>query len=219
MDLSASFARSVCGLGDAPNPLATPGGFQMWVLERPLAPALLFVGAGVLLWFILRSQGKTKQGGAVAAGLALLGVGVFVTGALVETREEKLIARTRELVDAVASVNTTGVDALLASDAVVMPFGFPRDVILARLQSDLGGRYPIKEHSILAVRAKVDGPNTARTQVHVRVVSPESTLYAAPIGSWWMVTWRKDRGSGEWQVRELEMQQLDTVGDVSQLRP
>jgi hypothetical protein len=65
----------------------------------------------------------------------------------------------------------------------------------------------------------VDGPNTARTQVHVRVVSPESTLYAAPIGSWWMVTWRKEGSSGEWKVRELQMQQLDSVSDVSQIRP
>ena len=219
IDVSASFARSARVFAEAPNPLPASGGLQMWIFERPLAPALLFVGAGMLLRFVLRSQGKAKEGGMIAAGLVLLGIGIYAVGSLVETAEEKLAARTRELVDAVATVNTSRVDAMLASDAVVMPWGMVREEILARLQSDLGGRYPIKEHSVLTVRANVESPAAARTQVHVRVVSPESTLYAAPIGSWWLVTGGRDGASGEWKVRELEMQQLDAVGDPSQIRP
>ena len=214
--VSAGLARSAGVLAAAPTPLPGPGAFQAWVLERPLAPAVLLLVVGVVLWFILRGQGKEKEGRRAALALGVLGVGVFAAGTLVETTNEKLSARARELVAAVATVNSTQVDGFLASDAIAMPWGFSREVIMRRLEADLGRAFPIKEHAVQQVRAKVDGPNLARTQLRVRVVV-DSPLYNIPNSSWWMVSWRKEAATGEWKVIQIEAQQIDGVGDVSNI--
>jgi uncharacterized protein YjhX (UPF0386 family) len=216
--LSASLARSVLVLGDAPPLLPDAGPFQKWVLEQPLAPSLLLLAVGAALFYILRGQGKAREGRTFGLVLALLGVAIYVTGTLVETANEKLVARAREFVNAVATVNSTQVDGFLAPDASVAPFGFDRDTIMRRLEADLGHAYRIKSHSIQSVRAVVDGPSLARTQVRVTAVV-DSALYAAPVGSWWMITWRQDTPGGVWKVREIELQALDRYDDVKNLRP
>lgn len=216
-DISAALARSVVVLGEGPALLPSSGPFQKWVLERPLTPAVLCIVIAAVAWYILRSQGKARQGAQAAGVLALVGIAIYVTGSVVQTTGEKLMLRTRELVNAVAAADPTRVGTMLASDAVAMPWGFDRDVILARLESDLGRRFVIKQHSIHELRAAIDGANAARTQVRVRVVT-DALLYEAPVGSWWMISWRKDN-AGEWTVRETQMQQLDGVSDVTTIRP
>lgn len=215
--ISAALARSALVLGDTPPLLPDAGPFQKWVLEQPLIPAILLVGVGAALFYILRGQGKAKEGRNLALVLSLVGVAIYVAGSLVETTGEKLQTRARKLVDAVARVNSTEVDQLLAPDASVAPWGFDRDTIMRRLENDLGRVYPIKSHSIQSLRAHVDGPNSARTQVRVTVVS-DGALYSGPTGSWWLISWRKDSATGEWKVREIECQSIDFL-DVKSLRP
>jgi hypothetical protein len=107
---------------------------------------------------------------------------------------------------------------MLTSDVIAMPFGFERDTILSKMETYLGNTHRIKEYSIHQLRAVKDGPNVARTQMRVRVTT-EGALYSGPAGSWWMVSWRRDAPGAEWKVMQLEMQQLDFVGDVKSLRP
>ncbi len=193
---SAAFARSVYVLSDIPSPLPETGAFRMWVLERPIPLTVALLAAALLIWFIMRGQGKERDGIRAGGVLALLAAGVFAAGTLVTTEQETLKARARELVDAVTKADSTRVSAMLTDDAYVQPFGFPKDVILSKMESTLGRSITIKEHSIGTLRAAVEAPNMARTQLRVHVVS-DGLLYAAPVGSWWMLRWRKEpSGSG-----------------------
>lgn len=215
---SAALARLVCVLGKAPAALPSSKGYERWILENPLPLTALFVLAGLLMWFVMRGKGRAKEGAWIAAAFLVLGAIVMGTGMLVQTEREVLTARSHVLVDAVATVNVAKVSGMLAGDVVVAPFGFGKDMILRRLESDLGGMYAIKEHRVLEAVAAIDGPNSARTQVHVRA-TPDEGLYNAPVGSWWMLHWRKDGKTGEWMVTQLELQQMDGVGSVDSIRP
>lgn len=213
---SAVLARSASVLAEIPPPLQETGAFRKWVLEQPLPLTAVLVLAGVVVWFILRGQGKTKEGTRVGGVLVLLAVVVMALGTLIETEQEKLKARTRELVAAVASANVTKVGPMLTDDVYAQPFGFPRNVIFAKMESTLGGSLKIKEHKISTLRAVLEGQNAARTQLRVHVVA-DGALYNGPVGSWWMIHWRKD-ASGVWKADEIEMQQVD-FAEVSSLRP
>jgi hypothetical protein len=213
---SAVLARSATVLGEIPPPLQETGAFRKWVLEQPVPLGVVLVLAAIVAWFILRGQGKAREGTRVGGILVLLAIAVVATGSLVETEQEKLKARARELVAAVASANTTRVGPMLTDDVIAQPFGLPRDVILSKMESTLGGSLRIKEHKISTLRAALEGKSMARTQLRVHVVA-DGALYAGPVGSWWMIHWRKD-AAGVWKADEIEMQQLDGM-DVSSIRP
>jgi hypothetical protein len=213
---SALLARSAGVLAEIPLPLKEPGGVSKWVLEQPLPLAVILLLAGVVLWYVIRGKGKEKQATRVAALMLTLAALVYATGTFVVTEQEQLKARTRELVAAVAKADSTRVGPLLADNAVAQPWGLSKSVTLSKMESHLGRSITIKEHTIRTLRAAVDRPGSARTQLRVHVVA-DGALYAGPIGSWWMLRWSKDPG-GEWRVVEIEMQQLDGV-DVGSIRP
>lgn len=213
---SALLARSAGVLADIPLPLKESGGVSKWVLEQPLPLSAILLLAGVALWYMLRGQGKEKDALRVGALMVVLAALVFAAGTFIETEPEKLKARARELVAAVAKADSTRVGPMLADNAVAQPWGLSRSVTLSKMESHLGRSITIKEHKIHTLRAAVDGAATGRTQLRVHVVA-DGALYAGPIGSWWMLRWRKDPG-GEWKVVEIEMQQLDGV-DVGSIRP
>jgi ketosteroid isomerase-like protein len=213
---SALLARSAPVLAEIPDALRETGVLRIWVLERPLPLTIAVAAAGALAWFILRSRGKPREANAAGRILVALAGLVFAAGAAVRTEQETLKARVREVVAAVAKADSTAVAGFLTDDAYVVPFGFQRDAIITKMESTLGRAITIKEHRVRSIRAVLDSPASARTQFRVHVVA-DGALYAGPVGSWWMLRWRKDP-SGQWKVAEIEMQQLDGA-DVQSLRP
>lgn len=213
---SAALARSAYVLGDIPLPLQESGGFRMWVLERPIPTVVVLVAAAAIFWFVMRRQGKEKDGTRGALVLLALAVATFATGTFIETEAEKLKARTREIVAATAKADVTAVSGMLTQDAYASPFGLSREQMLNRMEATLGRQFTIKEHRISSLRASVESDTRARTQFQVHAVS-ESLMYNLPVGSWWMVSWRKD-GGGDWKASQIEMQQFD-LGEPGTLRP
>jgi len=197
---------------------------ERWWLESPW----MLMGAlgllGVVGFLALSRRGRSREAaGAVILGLVLAAM-VFSVAAMLTTPREGLQRLTRETIAAAAAADTGRLAEVLDAQARVMVLsgapavGGGREAILDAVREYPGSRYPIREHSMSAVQAVVDGPNTARTQVRVWVrLNKEQAFYDVPIGSWWRLSWRRDplggAGAwGPWRITSIEMLQLDGFG-------
>jgi hypothetical protein len=184
-----------------------------WLLEQPL-PLVGFLGAGAILaWFVLNRSGKNRAALGVAGGLFALAAGVYVLASVVQTTRELLIDRTRALVDHVTKVDVAAIAPMLDESFTVRYWGYDRQKTLDEVAREMSSRAAVKDYQINQALAAVDGPNVARTQVHVRATLANSP-YGVPIGSWWLLHWQKDERDGVWRVVELEAQQGDGVQDI-----
>ncbi len=187
-------------------PLPPPGLFQRVVLENPAPTAVgLFLAAAVVMLALHRRDRLAAGLIAFAAGTALAGA-VMIAGAVVRTPRETVLGLQDELVDAAAHARTAALDGLLADDARVPPTGLPqlkgglgRDAILAVVEGMLGDRYPIDTVAVIERQAVVDGPNTARSRIYLRVRPAEG----ATTWTWFAITWRRDP-DGRWKATEIE---------------
>lgn len=198
--------------------------FERWLLESPWLLMGVLVVLGVLGFLALSRQGRSRPAaGALILGLVLAAM-AFSISALVTTPRETLQGLTRDTIAAAATADTRRLGDLLEPQArAILPSPLPsvgggRDALLDAVRQYPGGEYPIREHSVSAVQAVIDGPNTARTQVRVWArLNKEQAFYDAPIGSWWRLSWRRDPGSGPgqwgpWRITTIEMLQLDGFG-------
>jgi hypothetical protein len=189
--------------------LPSPPILERLFLEQPLAPAAFLVLAALAAALILNSRGKLSRGLLVGSLLLALGLGVYILGSIVTTERERMARATRELVDAVATVDIPAADRLLAPDVRLFSRfrapglsapnqGMDKTGILAAVPAALG-QYPLKEHAVQQVQAQSTGRGVGTTQVQVRVV-PEATAF--PHTSWWRISWRRD--DDVWRATAIE---------------
>jgi hypothetical protein len=193
--------------------LPDPPALERYLLEDPFYPVLLLIVAGVVLFFWLNQAGRGRQA-LLAAAACLAGAGaMFTLATLVTTTRETLLARTESLVGAVGRADTAAISAMLGPDvrATVLsaPQEWNKEAILRQVESNLGpgGRWAVKEAEVVAAAAAVDGPNTGRTQVRVRVTLEALGL---PSLSWWRLHWRRD-SDGAWRVTGIDVLEVDGV--------
>jgi len=184
------------------RPLPEPGLVERLLFE---GSTMLWVGlavAGVVALVGLATRGQLKAGAGAFGVLAALALAAFVVPMLVETDREVVLGRVDELIDVTAAADADALGPMLDEGVRLSISGFavemPRDRILSLVRAQLGGPYRIREHRVLERQAVLDGPNSARTQVSVRV---DGEGYGR-VGSWWAINW-VDRGDG-WRVVSIE---------------
>lgn len=186
-----------------PPDLPRPPLFESLLFERPLpAVVALLLIAAIVAWTGW-SRGRSRML-LVALAVGMLAAAWGAVATLVTTDREALSRRSRDLVHAVADVHIARVAEILDQDATLTyfraPVGLDRDGILREIERTLGGEYRVKEARVNSVQTAIDGPNLARTQVHVTVV-PHATQF--PHQSWWRLDWR--RGTDRtWRVFSIE---------------
>lgn len=197
-----------------PPPLPSPPPLVHYTVENPWVLAgLLGLVSVVCLYLLLTARaGKHARAVAVAAAASVFtAVAVILAAQIVTTQREALIQQTRQLIAATAAADTAELGPMLGSSLALRVLG--TSVALSREQTlDLVRRYPgqqtrVDSHTITESQATLDGPNVARTQVHVRVRSNDATLYDVPVGTWWMIEWR--RGEDGWKVTGLRCLHID----------
>jgi hypothetical protein len=187
------------------------------LFEEPLPLTILLVAAAVIVWFILGRAGKQRPALIAAGALVLAAAIPIILAAAVQTTGERLRAQSKDLVDAVAAGDVSRVDGLLRSDVTVRPWSsLTHDGVLALVGADMRSQYAVKEQEVLESRAAIDGPNAARTQLHVRVV-PESAAAGGPVASWWILFWAKSSADNQWRVVAIECQQIDVIGNPAEV--
>lgn len=213
---------------DPPVPkLPSPPLLAHALFESPwglIAAALI---AGLVTFFVLNTRGKAQQGLLVFGAAAFIAFVAWLTSTLITTERERLAARTVDLVNATAAVQTSELRAMLAENAQVKLNGYvfrtSRQAILDDVDRVLAKQYPVKSVSLSSPTAVIDGPNSARTQIHVSA-RVNNMMYDGAIGSWWRIDWRRalsptGEGTGEWSAVGMEMLQIDYFGDPANLRP
>ena len=193
-------------------PLPAPGLFERLVLESPfaLALSLALIGLGGLV--ALNARGRLRTGLVVLGAAWALGGAAVLASVLVETPRERLIRRTRELVAALARVDTDAMRALIHEDASVeverLSRFSGRDSIIDAASRYLGSTYRLESHATPEVQAVIDGPNAARTQARVR-----HTGEGIPPASWWRISWYRPSEREPWVAVEIEPLWIAWVGN------
>lgn len=194
-------------LAQIPTPITVPplpsgSLFDRYILEDTWAlGAILALAAAVAIFLLLKQQRPAMAlciGGSLAAACAA----VLLAGWLVETPREIVSRNTQEMVFAVARQDRPALTSLLAPEAQLTssPRGPAegRAEILSLVESYSQLRGNVQDHAVLEVQASQDGPNTARTQVLVRVWA-----FGAPVFSWWRLDFRRT-GDGSWTCTRIE---------------
>lgn len=211
--------------------LPAPPVIAHYLCESPWLLMLALLASGIIAFIVLNGRAKLTLGLATLAASALLAGAVWALNAAITTEREVLSTRTRELINATATVQLSALRSALSDSVRVtlagVPFRSGKQAVLDDVVRVLSKQYPVSSVEIVEVQATIDGPNVARTQVRVRA-KPSAAMYDAPIGSWWRIDWRRDlssdgkgdgTGDGEWRVVGLDMLQIDYFGDPSKLRP
>lgn len=187
------------------------------VPRAPMVPHLLFenpwplagalVAASLIGWYWLRG----RKGRLPAAGglLALAGAVVLLASQVTTTRET-LIAGTRRLIDAVAAADHGIVREITAEGGYARAYGrWERDAFLDMIeqaasrdgQYSVGGAtFRVIEHRIREVRAHVESPTIAKTQVSVTGRASDGP--GTP--TWWELDWDRE-ADGVWRVRSIRL--------------
>lgn len=170
----------------------------MWVTQNWIPAAALLGAIAVVLFFTWSSTGRGLHLVLGFLALAMIG-GVYAIDAAVETDEEHVERRTRELTDAFQRRDANAVLSYFAKDALLL-----RGVVATML-----GQVVVDDDlRITDVAAEVDG-DTA--QIHFRA---NATVAVAGQGSFgyrpsrWRLTW--EREDGEWRCSAA--QRLSVVG-------
>jgi hypothetical protein len=204
--LSGAFA-----LLDVPDPAPLAGSpvLQRVLFENPLPLTLILVALALVAYVVLNARGRFRQGLFAAGSLVVLAGVVWTLAATIHTDHERVRAAAQDLVRAIAAADARRVGELLADDArafdIPMSGDFDRDAILDAIPLFLGeGRvYQVREHRVLDTQSALDGPDSARVQIKVRVVPAQ---WSVPNQSWWALGLRRvETGAGDqWRVISLK---------------
>jgi hypothetical protein len=197
--LDRIFGSNVPPLPEAPL-------LERLVFEQPIPLAVGLFIAGIVSLVALRNAGKVKAG-LIALGVSILLIaGLMLTAGTVTTDREKLLDLQDTLVGAVAEADIGTIDGILSPGATVPPVnlspisgGLRREQILTTVAATTGGAYRVSDYAILERQATIDGANSARTQIHLRV---ESAI-GGPTLTWFRIAWRLDPNRG-WEAIEIE---------------
>ncbi|MBL8991402.1 MAG: hypothetical protein JNJ48_07470 [Phycisphaerae bacterium] len=199
--------------------LPAPPMLERVLFEQPLPGAVALLAAGVVAFAVLNRAGRGRQGlGAAALSLFLAGA-VVVLATAVKTEREELQGLAVRVIERVMAADGAEVDRRLADSVTLRllgrtsPMGKPE--ILRHVTGRTLERYGVREHTVRSVQAVIDGPGVARTQVRVRV---QTDLTGAPVGSWWLLHWRRDAAQ-QWRIVGIEAQQIDFVPPGAVIEP
>lgn len=207
------------GGGDVPALRDGPW-WQVWTVESPWVVAGALVGAGVVAWWFLNQKSEAKKAMLALGAGVLLAAALVVCAQVVTTTRERLRAKTRELVGAVARAEMNTLSELLAEDVVLTGRGEPlvvgREALLSGVRATTGSAYPVKQASMLEEQEQVDDRNFAYTQVWLRI----EAVSAGMARSWWKIGWRREaEGTGEaWRATSIDILQLDFFDDPAKLK-
>ncbi len=184
-------------------PLPEPGLVERLTLESPGGVVVSLVVIGLAGAVILNARGRLKLGLIVlAVAWALAGASFFIAST-VQTPREALMARTRELVRALAEVDSGAMGEILSPDAVVevrrVKTFRGRESIIRAAEMYVGGSTRIESHRAPEIQAVIDGANAARTQARVRHSGP-----GIPPASWWRIEWYRPSEGEPWVAVEVK---------------
>jgi hypothetical protein len=178
------------------------GLFTRFVLENPWPVALaLLLAASWLAWTGLREGlGRRVK---VAAGLALVGAAVLVTGLMVDTAGERAETITRALVDAAVQKDSPTAMTLFSTDAVFSAGspnnpGFGIDFITERFDR-LATHYTIESNSMTTLRGYTK--STDEATVHLACLTTVSP-FPYPTASRWVIQVQR-QPDGSWKITRL----------------
>ncbi len=191
---------------------------ERWLYEAPWTPAVALTLLGLLAaWLLLRAGQAGAQGRwAVLAACtgALAGTGLVLLASSVTTMREVLVERTRGLVVAVLAGDAATVERELSPSFALTLLGRQssrgRDYVVSAVRGDIAARFNAKASELRWVRASMDGPAVARTQVSLLA---SSELMGGPTPTVWMIHWRAD-AQGRWYVGRLEAQEIGLLTGV-----
>ena len=180
------------------------------IFEAPwwlyVAPAV--VGAALAVTGARRGD-KTLRN--VGVGLLLVGVAVYAAGRTVETSQETVTRRSRELVTAVERKDWAALSGYLDPQArlTLMNAGIlydTRDEILtaAKTRVDQAG---VSSLNVPRIEPRQEG-QLITTEVEVTVFADQSG--GRPVPTTWQFVWTRTAGN-EWVVRDLEAIAIHTL--------
>lgn len=179
---------------DAPavSPLPGPPLLDRLLYEMPWPSAIALVVVGIIVFTALNRSGRARLGGGILVGTIVLASGNVLLATFVTTPRETVTARSRELVHAVATVNSSAILAIVHPDGQlkepVRGTRLDREQILHRVREAIPP-LGINSARVVESQAAIDGANVARTQVRVAVDSGTVPPY-----SWWRLHWRLEAG-------------------------
>ena len=190
-----------------PPPLDGAPLFQRLLFENPLALTLALLVLGVVLYVVFNSKGRYKLGLLLAGACIIVSGVAWIFAGLVVTNHEKMRESVRELVRGVAQADLATLETALGPDARLT--GVPtlsdlgRSDILAVVRQQLrpGATFEVKDYAILEEQTTIDGPNTGRVQVKVRVIPKQWNF---PNLSWWSIGLRSDDNE-RWNVYSIKL--------------
>lgn len=172
------------------------------MFEDPLIAMVGLVLMGVLLLLALRSRAQTKAGFIALLCSLLVASGLWVSSTMVETDRESVSSIARQLVQATASGDRSGLESMMIPSITVnasFASAQGRDNVV-----DLAAkRVPpiVDSYTIPEIRADLPGPRVARTMIKIRAKSDSATLGS----SWWMVHWeRSSADSSDWRASSIQ---------------
>ena len=185
-------------------------------LEQPLPLAFAFVVLGLLLaaWYLRRAEPKRALFGLIPIGL---GVALFLIGHFVTTDRQRVADTTRDLISAIASPDPGVLRQALSDGAEIRAHTMrwrKEDLIelVRRAEAadgayDIPPRFTVESYRIRQVRAALDSPTIARTQVNVT-----ATANGRPQATWWELDF--DRTPDGWKVRTVTLKWLAGLGNI-----
>lgn len=214
--LASAAAGLPASIGGNVPPLPKPPALEALLLESPTLLIVALAAVALAAFFGFRAQGQASRGMLIAGIAILLAGALFLLSRFVTTPRETMATQTRELVRAVAEVDTSALRELIAPDArliagrfrvVAGMDGASREQIIAGVQDTIGRQHRIDDWAVLKLQATQDGPAVGRTQTQVRVNAPPTGLNF----SWWKIDWRLQE-DGQWRVVGIEPLFISGVG-------
>lgn len=193
-------------LDAAPAPLPPGPPLVYFTVENPYPAMVVALVAGAVAAALVHRAGQGRWAALVLALAVVLAGALWLAARATTTIREQINQRSRLLVNAVARLDRSTAEALLADDARMHGFpgdGWDRARMLDEARHYLGERFPIREHDVVQIQAVVDGRDLARSQVLVAVTEASG----APHRSWWRLDWRREAAG--WRVFAVELLWLD----------
>ncbi|MCA9310914.1 MAG: hypothetical protein KDA21_06890 [Phycisphaerales bacterium] len=183
--------------------LPAPPFLERWFLEQPLVTGIILLAVGVILARVLYMREQGRAAAVSCAICAVLAVGTYITGTLVETQRETLERRTREFIETIKTSDEARARDYLAQSVSVSSGGtsfdrLDRDWMLSMVDVVMA-QVEVTSSSFHVRGAEVQG-DVGRTQYAARVVSRR---YGGPHPTTWELQWQRER-DGVWRIVEFK---------------
>ncbi len=187
-----------------PDPLPRAPLWEWLVFDQTWIAVGVLAALGLVAFHVLGTRGRGRGAWWALGGAAVLAGAVVVASEFVATARTRMVDSARTLVGAVARADGPVIAGELAPDATLRAWLFADDLdksaIVREVVSRMRGEFEVKSHAIVRVQSCLDGPETGRVQVKVRVVPRVAEF---PHLSWWRLHYRRE-GDGSWRVTHIE---------------